>query len=127
LRPLADRRREIVALVEELDQLCADGERHLMGLRWSDLELTLADQRRVTQALINIVHATMNERTPEFDDQLKRRIDRIYAVRDNQLKRLMVYRDSIRKRLRVLSQAKQVRRSFGAYARAGIGHLDALR
>jgi hypothetical protein len=26
-----------------------------------------------------------------------------------------------------LSQAKQVRRSFGAYARAGIGHLDALR
>ncbi|HXF33682.1 MAG TPA: hypothetical protein VN603_03855 [Candidatus Acidoferrales bacterium] len=124
---MADRRREIVALVEELDQLCADGERHLMSLRWSDLDLTLADQRRVTQALINVVHATMNERTPEFDDQLKRRIDRIYAVRDNQLKRLMVYRDNIRKRLRVLSQAKQVRRSFGAYARTGIGHLDALR
>ena len=98
-----------------------------MSLRWSDLDLTLADQRRVTQALINVVHATMNERTPEFDDQLKRRIDRIYAVRDNQLKRLMVYRDNIRKRLRVLSQAKQVRRSFGAYARTGIGHLDALR
>lgn len=124
---MADRRREIVALVEELEQLCAQGERDLMGLRWKDLDVTLADQRRVTQALVNAVHATMDLRTPEFDGELRRRIDRIYAVRDNQLKRLIAYRDNVRKRLRVLAQAKQARRSFGAYAPQGIGHLNALR
>lgn len=126
-QPSVDPRREIVAFVEELERLCAKAERELTSLRWSDLDVTMADQRRVTQALINTVHATMDVRPPEFDKQVRKRIDRIYAYRDNQLKRLVAYRDNVRGRLRLIAKAKEARRSFGAYARTGIGHLDALR
>jgi hypothetical protein len=127
LPPSAEAQREIVVLVGELEQLCAQAERQLMGLQWPDLNLTLADMRRVTQALVNVAHASAEERPEEFNKQFRRRMDRIYAIRGRQLERIVAYRDNVRGRLRVIAKAKQVRHSFGAYTRTGIGHLDSLR
>ncbi|HXP93258.1 MAG TPA: hypothetical protein VN905_07285 [Candidatus Binatia bacterium] len=125
---MASAAESLAALVGELEQLCAHAERHLLALRWSDLESTLADQRRVIAALTNAAYATAGQRSAQFDEELDRRVTRIYAVRDGQLKRLVAFRDNVRRRLSTISKVKQARRSFGSYApRPAVGHLDTMR
>ncbi len=124
---MASAAESLAALVVELEELCARAERELVALRWSDLESTLADQRRVIAALTNAVYATAGQRGARFDEQLDRRVKRVFAVRDMQLKRLVAFRDNVRRRLSTISKVKQAR-SFGSYApRPAAGHLDTLR
>jgi hypothetical protein len=122
-----DLQREIVALVGELEELCARAERQLVALNWDDLQGTISDQRRVTQALINAIYATSGQRSDHFNKQLERHVLRIYAVRDNQLKRMQAFRDNVRARLRVIAKAKQASRSFGGRTRTPSAGLDLLR
>jgi hypothetical protein len=118
----------ITPLIQELEQLCSQAEQELVALRWGHLVMTLADQRRLLAALTNEVHATVGIRSPKYNAQLRHRVARIYAVRDNQLKRLVSFRDNVRNRLTTIAKVKQMRRTFGAYKPpAGRGHLDALR
>lgn len=102
----------IVTLIEEIDQLCAKAERELVARDWKALGATLNEQRRALAALTNAVYATRETRTPHFNDQLRKRIARIYAIRDNQLKRLTAFRDVCRSRLTVIARAKQARHSL---------------
>jgi dsDNA-binding SOS-regulon protein len=127
-RRLADPVDEIVAIVDELEALCVSAERQLVALRWEELGATLAEQRRVIAALTNAVHRTKPQRTREFDERLEKRLARIYAIRENQLKRLVAFRDQCRNRLSVIARAKQTRRSiFASHTRPGTGkRLDAL-
>ena len=127
LQQSASPRREIAALIEELEELCAKAERALVALQWDDVHAAIAEQRRVTQALVNAMEANKSSRTEAFDKEVLRHIERIYAVRDNQLRRMMSYRDKVRERLRLIARAKQARRTFGTYSRSGSAGLNLLR
>lgn len=126
----ADATSTIVGLIEQLERQCTLLEQQLVALAWSDLGATLADQQRTLAELTNVVYASADERTPEFNVKLQKRINRIDAVRNNQLKRLMAFRDNCRSRLTVIAKAKQARRSiYGSPAPSagGIGRLNVFR
>lgn len=123
---MADAAALIAPIVEELEQLCARAERELVTLDWAGIHKTLSEQRRAIHALVNAVYATSGQRSPEFNARLRRRIDRIYAGRDHQLKRLVTYRDDCRQRLTMIARAKAARRTFGARPAASAGLLNTL-
>jgi nitrogen-specific signal transduction histidine kinase len=118
---------KISELIEQLEELCSEAERVLVARDWDALMSTLADQRRIIQALTNMVAATAGQRTEEFDRAANKRVRRILAFRENQLKRLETFRDSVRGRLQLISKAKQVGRYHTAAPRPGLARLDLLR
>jgi hypothetical protein len=122
---LVEEQRKIVELVVELEELCAQAERQFSALQWSEVHATIADQRRVRQALVNAIQASQGQRTRAFDEEALRRIKRIFAVREHQLKRMISFRDRIRSRLRIISRAKQARSFFrsGPAPSAGLNLL----
>jgi hypothetical protein len=101
----------IVALVTELEHAIATAEEALVAREWTQLELLLADQRRVTQAIANAVAATDGQRPARFNIELRRRLDVVDRRRADQLRRLKAFHDAVGSRLSVMARAKAMRRA----------------
>jgi hypothetical protein len=101
----------IVALVTELERATAAAEEALVAREWTQLELLLADQRRVTQAIANAVAATDGQRPARFNIELRRRLDVVDRRRADQLRRLKAFHDAVGSRLSVMARAKAMRRA----------------
>lgn len=102
---------QIVALVTELERCTNIAEDALVGRQWAELELLLAEQRRITHALANAVTQSTGERPGRFDAELRRRLDAVDRRRSDQLRRLQAFHDAVGSRLTVMARAKAMRRA----------------
>lgn len=102
---------EIVALVGELDASVVKAETFLLARDWEQLEILLADQRRLTHAIANGIALSNGQRPEAFDDELQRRLAAVQGRRADQMRRLEAFHHAIGSRLSVMARAKAMRRA----------------
>jgi hypothetical protein len=118
----------IRAEVTELERLCARGEQLFMKRDWTAFDQTMLDQRRVTHGIAVQMSEAASLRTPEFDEEVAKRLRIVLNFREDQLKRLSQYRGKISERLGVLGRWKQMARSLEKKRGVSqLGSLDKLR
>ncbi len=111
----------------QLEALCGQAERALMTRRWSDLQRTMDDSRRVTHALANAMDDARGVRSEQFDRDVFARLRYVGAIRDNQMARLAQYRDAVGQRLQTVTRWKSALRSFARpRATSRLASLDRL-
>ena len=98
--------------VSQLEVLCNEIELSLRASDWSRLERAIASSRRQMHEFENAMADAKPLRTANFDRDIFARLQRIYAVRDAQMKRLAATHDEIGGRLRALSRWKEYARSI---------------
>ena len=123
---------ELLGAVDEglvgIEALCLDLERALAARDWRAIGQALADSRRLQHALRNAIEAAASRRTQEFDALVGRRIERVRAIRSDQLVRLQRYRETVRERLTTIAKFKAFAKSAGAKPRGSrLANLDQLR
>lgn len=101
----------VVAAVNELEQFCNEIELSLRERDWKRLNTALAGSRRAMHAFENAMAESQPARTEAFDQTVFARMQRVYAVRQEQLERLTSIHNEIGDRLRSISQWKQYARS----------------
>lgn len=94
-------------------------ERALVKRDWQEIDGAIADARRVTHALQNAMDEAAPARTQAFDDSVLQRLRYVGAIRDNQMKRLRHYHDTVGERLTLLGRWRSALRSFSARTAAG--------
>lgn len=115
MRPSAEAQLEtIAATVAGLEQLCNELELALRESDWPRMEAAIADTRRTMHALENAMADATSVRTVEFDEAIYARLQRVYSVRDEQMKRLATMHEETGERLRALSRWKGYARSIGS-------------
>ncbi len=102
----------IVEHVTALERLCNEIERSLRQPDWQRLDAALADTRRTMHEFENAMGEAMSLRTSEFDRVIFARLQRVYAVRQEQMKRLQAIHDATGEKLRMLSRWKTYARSI---------------
>lgn len=117
---------EVESRLRELECLCGSLERALMRRRWDDLEMAIADSRRVTHALQNAMHEAVAARTPEFDENVFARLRQVGAIRQNQMARLQQYQNAVGERLRLMSRWKAALRSMAGRPPARLHAVDGI-
>ena len=85
----------------------------------SRLGVAIAHSRRITHEFENAMAELKSLRTPEIDREIFARLQRIFSVRNEQMKRLEAIRDEVGGKLRTISKWKE-------YSRSVAGH-DALK
>ena len=121
--------RAIADHISALESLCRNLEAHLMARDWAALDQSIADSRRITHGLQNAMEEALPLRDELFDSHVFSRLRRVFSVREDQMERLMRYRESVGERLRTISKWKGYARAIGAKdsrPRATVG-LDRLR
>jgi hypothetical protein len=131
LPPSADeikKKRQAVAVeLAELERLCSALEASLLPVDWSALGEILTSSRKAMHAFENAMAAAVDARDDEFDRVVFARLQRIYAHREAQMKRLKSYRDEVGDRLKLLSKWKGFARGIGAKAPRKTSGLDLLQ
>lgn len=103
--------RQIVALMNEFDASVSLAEEFLLARAWPELKAALADQRRLTHAVSNLVAASKGRRPEAFNEELRRRLRTIEEKRADQRRRLVAFRDAVGSRLTMLGRAKAMQRA----------------
>ncbi|MBV8490394.1 MAG: hypothetical protein JO199_07695 [Candidatus Eremiobacteraeota bacterium] len=114
--------------VEELERLCGELERSLVSGDWTSAANALRDSRRVTHAFLNAMDAVREWHDESFEKAVYGRVRRVFDVRQDQLERLMAFRDDVVGRLAEVSRWKAFARSTkskSAAPRATVG-LDRI-
>jgi len=112
--PASAERRAVEREVSELERLCGALERDLVSGHWAGVANSLRDSRRATHAFRNAMEAAAEARDDAFDRAVETRVQRVLAVRDDQLARLIAYHDGVAERLRLISGWKRFARSVRA-------------
>lgn len=117
------------AELHALEQLCNELEMGLRTQNWERLDGTLRDSRRTMHAFENAMVASRDVRSVEFDREVYARLQRIYAVREQQMSRLKALHDAIGQKLQTFSRWKAYARSIGGSSgrRRGVSLLDDVR
>jgi hypothetical protein len=100
-------------LLASLEQLCNELELALRELDWERLGTAIRNSRRTMAEFENAMADAKPLRSEGVDSAIFARLQRIYAVRDDQLTRLQAVHDDIGKRLRSISRWKSYARSIG--------------
>jgi hypothetical protein len=103
----------IVQNVTGLEQLCSELEVALRSRDWPRMDCAIADARRTMHELENAMADATSVRTADFDREIFARLQRVYAVRDEQMKRLASIHEEVAENLRALSRWKGYARSIG--------------
>ena len=113
---------EVLApLLDELESACAEAEVALRARDWAALALSFANQRRIRQAVVNELAALgFGQDAPPPD--ARRRLEVVFAFRNDQLRRLTAYRNEVSAQLQRARKWKDITRS----ARAGMGPTPVL-
>jgi hypothetical protein len=98
--------------VKELERLCGELERSLVGADWTSAANALRDSRRVTHAFLNAMDVAREWHDEAFEKAVYARARRVFDVRQDQLERLTAFRDDVGKRLQELSRWKVFARSM---------------
>ncbi|MDQ2865177.1 MAG: hypothetical protein M3R51_03015 [Candidatus Eremiobacteraeota bacterium] len=104
---------EVGRYVAQLEESCNEIEISIRASDWNRLGEALRTTRRAMHAFENAIAETHQDRDAEFDRAIFARLQRVYAVRDEQLRRIMAIHDGIGERLRALSRWKQYARAVG--------------
>ena len=100
----------IVANVALLEKSLVRSEDLLVARAWSELEMQLAEQRRITHAIAIDIAQSDGERPADFNLELRRRLQAIEMRRADQMRRLEAFHDAVGTRLAVMARAKAMRR-----------------
>lgn len=97
--------------------------------RWDEMETAIADSRRIAHALQNAMDDSRSVRDESFDENVKRRLYYVHAIRQNQMERLQQYQDAVGQRLRLMARWKTALKTLAARANATAAPaaLDSLR
>lgn len=98
--------------ITALEQNCNDIELSLRERNWERLAQVLGDARRLMHGFDNAMSEAQPLRNDEFDQTVFARLQVVYGVRAEQMKRLEVIHGGIGERLRSLSHWKQYARSI---------------
>lgn len=110
--------------LRELESLCGAIERALTRRLWNELDVVIADSRRVTHELQNAMDDAAGVRSEAFDENVFRRLRYVHTIRQNQMVRLQQYHDAVGERLALISRWKAAVRSM---SRSGnVTRLSAL-
>jgi hypothetical protein len=108
------------AILEELEEQCAQAEVALRSRNWLALKKSFWEQRRIRQALINELAAEkISVRTMP---DVFTRLQAIHTFRNDQLRRMTAYRTEVSRRLQLTRKWKDATRS----ARKGMGPAPVL-
>ena len=99
--------------ISELERLCNELEIRLNARDWDGLGRAINESRRAMHGFENAIADTAGLRDAQFDRAVFARLQRVYAVRDEQMKRLEAIHNGIGDRLRSISRWKQYARAVG--------------
>ena len=103
----------IAQTVVGLEQLCNELEAALRARDWVRMDAAIAESRRSMHQLENAMADATSVRTADFDRHVFGRLQRIFSVRDEQMKRLATIHEEIGENLRATSRWKGYARSIG--------------
>lgn len=109
--PSADAARDAVArTIVALERACLDADRAFSERRWPGVRSAFRAQSELTAELGRIF-----AETPDVAEDAKvvRRVQGVYAFRDEQLRRMRAYRDEVGERLRTIGKMKAFSRAVG--------------
>jgi hypothetical protein len=101
---------EIVHTLGELEASVAAAEDALLVRDWAKIDGLLSDQRRLTQALQNVLEESVDDRPQAFTDEVHRRVAGVVQRRADQLRRLTAFNYGLGQRLKLVSQSREMRR-----------------
>ncbi len=101
----------VSAEIERIEGLCNEIELSLRARDLLRLDVAVADSRRAMNAFENEMAQTQPLRNEEFDRTVFVRLQRVFAVREDQMKRLEGTHRAIGEQLRAISRWKQYARS----------------
>lgn len=130
LSPLAeDPYQEALAIVVALEEQCAIAERHLNTLDWGALETAWFEERRLTHAIDNALHALPLPIDAQWRVHFETRLKAIHASRELQLRRIEKYCAGISERMTIISRFRAAARSLGKQEMppVGLARLDATQ
>ena len=81
--------------INELEHLCLEIDASIGARDWNRLGAALANSRRVTHSLQNVMAEASPYRTPEFDKAAFARLHQIYAYRQERMDTLQAIHDDI--------------------------------
>lgn len=114
--------------INALSSLCEELDAGLNAQDWARMDRAIADSRRVTHALEEAMAEAAPYRDERFDGAVFRRLQEIYAYRDDRLKVLTSVHEELGERLRQLSRWKGYARSIGSHETPrGLSALDSIR
>ncbi|MEO9170185.1 MAG: hypothetical protein ABI278_03350 [Candidatus Aquilonibacter sp.] len=96
--------------VSDLETLCNDLEIGLRERNWEKLDTAISGSRRAMHAFENAMAESSALRDDDFDQAVFARLQRVFGVRDEQMKRLETLHGAAGDRLRALSRWKQYAR-----------------
>jgi hypothetical protein len=107
-------REEALRAVKELEQLCREAEKSLMSGDWNGVANALRSSRRSTHAFRNAMETSLPARDPQFDADVRKRLERVYLIREDQLLRVERFHETVAERLRSISRWNAYARGAGA-------------
>ena len=110
----------VVRTILALERSCLDAESALVERRWRDVDVAFAAQRRLTEELAALFVATP-ESAPLADAKVAQRLRGVLAYREDQMRRLRAYHQSVGERLRSIGKVRQFARAIGK--RLPISHV----
>jgi hypothetical protein len=108
----------VVRAIIALERSCLEAESAFVGRRWRDVGAAFARQTALTDDLRRLF-AAAPETAPANDAKVARRVRGILAYRDDQLRRMLAYRDSIGERLQSIRKVNALSRTIGRRRLAG--------
>ncbi len=108
----------VVHAIIALERSCLDAESAFVARRWAGVEAAFGRQAELTGELGRLF-AAAPETSPANDAKVARRMQGIFAYRDDQLRRMSAYRDDVATRLRSISKVNALSRSIGRRAAGG--------
>ncbi len=109
----ADAARAAVArTIVALERACLDADAAFVERRWPDVQSALRAQVTLT-AELGRLFADEPDVAPPQDAKVARRVQGVYAYREEQLRRMRAYRDDVRERLHTIGKINALSRSIG--------------
>jgi hypothetical protein len=118
---------EIRSNVAALEAQCRELAPLVDRCEWKSLERLLSDMARVRHALANAWDATEGDRTSEFEEEIRTRVQRVLEYRQYQLQRLEQFRDQTGERLKLISRWRTYARSVAGKRRAPAALFSDIR
>ncbi len=119
----ADAARAAVArTIVALERACLDADAAFVERRWPEVRSAFQTQAALT-AELERMFGESPDMAPAQDAKVARRVQGVYAYREDQLRRMRAYRDAVAERLRAIGKMKAFSRAIGRRV-SRIGAVD---
>ena len=115
---------EVRSTLAEVERLCAQLAPIVDRGAWDEFDRLLIDMRRTRHALTNAWDAAQAERTPEFEQEIRERVQRVLAYREWHLQRMRTQNEEAGQRLNLISRWRSYARAVGERPRKSVLFSD---